>query len=309
MADTNDDVIVFDVGRQSGLLEFLREQEIDRIRSIYLSHADQDHIGALVGILASKEVSIEKVLLNADASKNTKVWDDLAWQLDCAHQSNGLRVEVGLVAGCGETIGDVEIEVLGPSQYLATKGVGGVDREGNRITSNSMSAVIRVSVSGQGVALLPGDIDQIGLDELLRHGANLHAEIVVYPHHGGRPGSASVEGFAKSLLNASAPKTIVFSIGRGRYGTPRQETTEAIGNNLPDARIVCTQLSKNCATARPRQPMSHLSNMFALGRSQQACCGGTIVVPLDSAHDLVPDEHNHKEFIRLHVQHPLCDPQ
>ena len=83
-------VLVIDVGRQSTLSEFLLEQEITHINSIYLSHADADHIGALVGILATK-VSIDRVFLNTDASKHSNIWDDFAPRTEC--QAPGRRAQ------------------------------------------------------------------------------------------------------------------------------------------------------------------------------------------------------------------------
>ena len=56
------EVALVDVGRHSALREFLDEQQITRIGSIYLSHADQDHIGALVGLLAAPDILIERRL-------------------------------------------------------------------------------------------------------------------------------------------------------------------------------------------------------------------------------------------------------
>lgn len=301
------DVVVIDVGRRSTLLEFLAQQKIRRIRTVYLSHADQDHIGALVGLLASTEVSVDKVVVNSDSTKNTQVWDDLAYELNSAHGAGTLEFSVGLVSGDGEDLNEVEIRVLGPSRYLATKGVGGTDRSGRRITSNSISAVLRVSASGQHVAILPADIDEVALDDMLQQGADLKAPIIVYPHHGGRPGAAAaVRRFAEVLLRETSPTVVVFSIARGRYRTPSPETVRVLREVLPDARIVCTQLSEHCSGEIPPGPPTHLSNAFALGSADRICCGGTIVVPLDGAGHLQPIQGDHTEFIRLNVETPLC---
>ena len=89
------EVVVVDVGQQSALSEFLSEQQITHIQSIYLSHADADHIGALVGIVATGQVSIGRVILNSDGSKDTKVWEDLVYVLDEAHRSGLLSSRLG----------------------------------------------------------------------------------------------------------------------------------------------------------------------------------------------------------------------
>lgn len=301
-------VVVVDVGRQSAFSEFLLQQGISHIDSIYLSHADADHIGALTGVIATQQVSIGRVFLNSDASKDTKCWDDLAYVLDRADQAGSLEASVGLVAGWTEELpGDVCLRVLGPSVYLATKGVGGTHRSGRRIQTNSISAVISIAVAGATLALLPGDLDGVGFDDLLDNGIDIRAPVLAYPHHGGRLGrSTELGSHARTLLRAVNPEFVVFSIGRVQYANPNPETVHAIRETAPDARIVCTQLSEHCAKDLPDQPATHLSPVFARGRAAKACCGGTVVVPLDDLAAVLPSTACHGKFISAHAPTALC---
>ena len=303
-----DSVVVVDVGRQSTLSEFLLQQGITHIDSIYLSHADADHIGALTGIIATRQVSIGHVFLNSDASQDTKSWEDLAYVLDRARKAGSLEASVGLVAGRTEELpGDVCIRVLGPSLYLATKGAGGVHRSGRKIQTNSISAVISIAVADATLALLPGDLDGVGLADLLENDIDIRASVLVYPHHGGYPGGSTEPGsYARTLLGAVNPKLVVFSIGRGHYATPNPEIVRAVRETAPDARIVCTQLSKHCSKELPDQAATHLSQVFARGRAGKACCGGTVVVPLDDVDALLPEANSHGEFIDTHAPTALC---
>ena len=300
------EAIVVDTAHGSALCEFLKEQKIERIRTIYLSHADEDHIGGLVGLLASNVVQVERVVVNSDAKKETAVWDDMAYELDSAHRAGRVQFDVGLVSGDGDNLDDVEIRVLAPSRYLVTKGAGGMDRSGRTISSNSMSAVVRVSVSGRHVAVLPGDIDGVGLDDLVRAADDVAGSVLVYPHHGGRPGRAAVRPFVEALLDAVSPSVVVFSFARERYGLPNEETLRIVRELRPDARIVCTQLSRHCSATVPQKPLEHLSDVFASGRAEGRCCGGTIVVPLDDVNGLEPERAGHIEFIRANVATPMC---
>ena len=299
-------VVVVDVAPGSGLCEFLRIQGITNIQTIYLSHADEDHIGGLIGLLASSVVKVERVVVNSDAKKGTAIWNDMMYELDRAHRAGELQFDLGLVAGEGDDLGDVEVRVLGPSRYLAGKGVGGEDGSGRTITSNSMSAVVRVSVAGKHVAVLAGDMDGVGLEDLVDKVQDATAPILVYPHHGGRPGGVAVRPFVETLLDAVAPAVVVFSFARGRYGLPNAETIMNVRERRPEPRIVCTQLSRHCSATKPPQPLEHLSGVFARGRAEGACCGGTIVVPLDEVNDLEPGRARHVEFIRAHVATPMC---
>lgn len=302
-----DDVALIDVGRHSALREFLDQQRITRIGSVYLSHADQDHIGALVGLLAAREISIERVYLNSDATKTSKVWSDLLYELDQAHRAGKVKFEASLVVGHQEQLtGDVHLEVLAPGPYLAGKGPGSADRDQRPIRTNSISAVVAIAVHGQRLVLLPADLDGVGLRDLLSNSPDLRAPILVYPHHGGLPGNMDPYDFANDLLGAVRPRHIVFSIGRGRYAAPNPRSVDAVRKILPDARIVCTQLSEHCSANLPRGPMTHLTDAFAQGRFGGTCCGGTIVVPLTDPTSMLPLSTDHAQFIHTHVDSPLC---
>ncbi len=301
-------VVAIDVGRQSTFSEFLLDQGITHIDSIYLSHADADHIGALVGILATRQATIDHVYLNSNALKDTQIWDDLVYELDCAKRAGSLEFCVGLTAGKTEELpGDVCLRVLGPSGYLAGKGVGSTHRSLGRIQTNSISAVMSVTVAGATLALLPGDLDGVGLRDLLEKCQDLRASVLVYPHHGGFSGGAmDPTEYARTLILAVKPKLVVFSIGRGQYATPNPETVRILRETVPSVRVVCTQLSEHCSKQLPGHSPIHLSQVTARGRAGGTCCGGTVVVPLDDFAGVLPQSTPHGDFIRAYVQTPLC---
>ena len=190
---------------------------------------------------------------------------------------------------------------------MAAKGPGSTDRSGARIRSNSISAVISITVSGVTLAVLPGDLDGVGLQDLLKDGKDLRARILVYPHHGAHPGQGMhPTKYAKTLLPAVDPVIVVFFIGRRQYSAPNPETMKILREVLPNAHIVCTQLSKHCSERLPTQSPTHLSQAFARGRAAGECCGGTVVVPLDDVAALTPRADPHADFIRTHAETPLC---
>ncbi len=300
------DVAVFDTGPGSGLLEFLKEQNVKHIKTVFVSHADRDHIGGLVGLLAANIITVERVVLNTDSSKGSAAWDDLLYELDARHRAGTTRFDTTIRAGDSEVFGTVTAAAAGPSTYLTARGPGSTDRSGRRITSNSISAVIRLAADTGPVALLTGDLDMIGLDALLHEGGAIDAPVLVFPHHGGGVGGSNVGGYVTKLVKRVRPCVVVFSIGRRRKGTPDPEIVRYLRGAAPAARIVCTQLSQHCAKARPTFAPAHLSPAFALGRSDGACCGGTILMPLRDAPGITPDSANHLEFIRKAAETPLC---
>ena len=139
-------VVVIDSGAGSALSEFLETQEIKQIDVLLLSHADKDHIGGLVALLAAKTVDIARVCLNGDASKGTEVWDDLLFVLNQESLKGRIVLETSIARDdFGKyNQGSVQVRVLGPSKYLVGKGVNGKERFKRKIRSNSLSVVVRL---------------------------------------------------------------------------------------------------------------------------------------------------------------------
>ena len=303
---SGNDVAVFDTGTGSGLLEFIEQQGVTRIGVVVLSHADKDHVGGLVGLLAANTVEVERVILNTDSLKDSAIWDDLLYELDARQRAGRIIFDTKMTAGDRETLGAVTALVAAPSSYLSAKGPGSTDRSGRRISSNSISAVIRLCNAAGPIALLTGDLDSVGLEDLLRTGAECDAPVLVFPHHGGGTGATDVQGYVNRLLARVRPRVVVFSIGRSRGGTPDPAVVRHLRQAAPDARIICTQLSRYCAQSLPVLAPSHLSPAFALGRSDHACCGGTILISLRDAVEIAPGADDHLAFIRSSAESPMC---
>lgn len=300
--------VVIDAGPKAGLLEYLRETGIRRVDVVLISHADQDHLGGLLGLLASGEVSVGVVRLNTDSEKASRVWDDLVYELDCMRRRGVVDFETSLIQGDDGRYdqGVVHIEIVGPSAYLATKGPGSVDRLGARISTNSISAVIRLHVKGVPLVLFCGDLDEVGLRDLVRVGASLRAAVLVYPHHGGRSGSNTSTAFAEQLIRLVEPSTVVFSIGRGVHATPQPEVVDAVCRLAGTAHIVCTQLSERCSSAVPASEPGHLAPVYAQGKERRACCGGTLIFSLASSASMLPARPAHQAFVTAAAPSALC---
>jgi competence protein ComEC len=81
---------------------------------------------------------------------------------------------------------------------------------------NDSSCVLRALAPG-GTLLLPGDISATVEARLLRQ-HDLHADVVVVPHHGSRTSSSP------AFVRAVAPRIALFGTGHGnRFGLPRPE--------------------------------------------------------------------------------------
>jgi len=234
----------------------------------------------------------------------------MTYELDLANKKGRLQFNVALTTNDTGKLdkGKIHIEVLAPTPYLAAKGPGSTDRHSRTLTSNSLSAVVRLTKDGSPFALLPGDIDETGLLNLLEEKMDPCASIAVFPHHGGSTGKdTDPVTFTKKFCKAVKPEVVVFSNGRGEHATPREVVTQTIRQVLPKTRIMCTQLSENCAAELRIKEFTHLTGKFARGKEKDKCCAGTIVVELGQGDIRIsPDESSHKMFIEKATSNPLC---
>jgi beta-lactamase superfamily II metal-dependent hydrolase len=111
-------VVVIDAGTKTALLEFLLDNNIDKIDVLLLSHADMDHVAGVIGLLASGQIQLDRVYLNSDATKDSNIWNLLIYTLWDAHKKGVLYFEPSLTPHLNGKLdqGEVSIEILAPNQ-------------------------------------------------------------------------------------------------------------------------------------------------------------------------------------------------
>lgn len=297
---------VIDCGPGSFLLEYLTNEGITHIENVFLSHADIDHIEGLVALLSSNIITISHVYVNSDGIKKSEIWDDVVYTVSKRGAAGGTKLHVAITQTEGLfNCGEIEVITIGPSSYLAAKSPGSHDRNGKRITSNSISASFKINWAGQTVAYLAGDIDDIALADLKDHGVDIKSPLLVYPHHGGNTGGNNVV-FTNELCDLVGCDTVIFSIGRNKHQNPRKEVVAAIRGKIKNVRIACTQMSKFCAPTLSSVSPIHLNVAFAKGRAMNECCGGTFVIELGDNVNYSPDYTAHQAFITASATSPIC---
>lgn len=302
-------VIVIDAALGDVLLQFVEERGIAEIDSVIVSHADADHIGGLTALLCQPHLTVRRIYLNSDAQRNTEIFKDLRFALADARKHFRTEVHIGITTTTSKEFnwGQLRLEVLAPTPEIAASGVGGRDLRGRKLTSNTMSAVIRVVKNGIGEALFTGDLDSVGFDNLLNEQIELRARVLVFPHHGGHSGAADAYEFARQLCQEVQPKFVVFSIGRGKHDTPRPEIISGVRKAIPNVHIACTQLSTKCAATLPSNLPTHLGVLPARGRQANACCAGTIEMKLGNRVLMrKPKRNEHSAFVKAEAITALC---
>ncbi|MGZ0018318.1 DNA internalization-related competence protein ComEC/Rec2 [Nitrosomonas sp. wSCUT-2] len=203
VARTEQHALLFDTGPKLGetdsgrriIVPFLYSEGIRRLDVLMVSHADSDHSGGALSVLAG--IPVEKVYSSLDpdhpirqsASSNLLCHVPQTWQWD-----------------------GVQFEVLHPlkKDYLTLKG-----------RNNKNNCVLKITTA-HGSVLLPADIESIDEQAILaRSPDNLAATALIAPHHGSM--TSSTDAFVKSVN----PVVTVFTVGYlNRYGHPNNAVTQ-----------------------------------------------------------------------------------
>ena len=212
-------LLVFDTGPafaggfntgQAVVAPYLREIGVDRIDTLVLSHADQDHAGGLaslaeevpIGRLLTGEPEVPEIFTAVRAAARDGDWvaaQDGLWAV-------GPKPEA-CRAGQGWTWDGVEFEIL----YPAAAGLEG----------NDASCVLRVATAGASL-LLTGDLGQAGERRLVLE-RPLTASLLVAGHHGSNTSTS------RELLRVTRPQWVLYSSGfANRYGFPAAAVRERV---------------------------------------------------------------------------------
>ncbi|HCN75876.1 MAG TPA: hypothetical protein DIT13_01625 [Verrucomicrobiales bacterium] len=270
--------VIFDTGRKgTQISRHLASAGENRIEAMMLSHSDADHIGGAVTLLMDSKLTIGEVLLNPDPTKNSAVFEQLCYALAEAIERSGTRVERRLATSTSLVRKGCRIDILHPPLVAALRGVGGDSKAGHGHTSNSLSAAIRVSHGSNSSVLLAGDIEFDCVDGWKSLSVSPSATVLVFPHHGGLPGTASESDaglFAYELVSLVRPTTVIFSNHRTKHNNPRDKVVSAITKAGPGIRCACTQLPERYKSVVQSE------KCWELHRSSSGVVEGTIKIEL-----------------------------
>ena len=186
LLDCGGKYMLIDCGEKNSgkeLVKALKEQGIDELEYLVITHFDKDHVGGAEKVL--KNLRVKNVLQNS-REKNSDEYEDYVEAVSAA--------EVKLI-----TVRDEYSFDLNGTGFRVTAGAGGYDKD----KSNNFSLV--VTADHEGISFLfAGDIQSERIEEMLADGAE-HADILKIPHHGGE------EEELPALLNALTPSVAVIT--------------------------------------------------------------------------------------------------
>lgn len=309
--------VMVDAAPSQAVLRTLDQLDLERIDVMVISHRDHDHARGVEPLLSRENLEIGTIYISADANKNPSAPETalLLAALADAKRSGRCKVSRDLDAALpqGELDGGgMQFDVLAPTFATGMTGPKGPSPTGGTMSSNTVSAVVRVTLPDGTRILLPGDIDHIALRELLDGDkpADLSADVLVFPHHGALSTVRDERRFAHDVVRAVAPHTVLFSVARGARVRPSEDIVRGVFDANPQAYIACTQLSTGCLLDNDALPsdqgvLTHLTDIPSAGRARCRSCAGSITLGHQGIEGPAPPEH--QTYLLATADRPMCN--
>ncbi|MFA7164464.1 MAG: DNA internalization-related competence protein ComEC/Rec2 [Desulfoplanes sp.] len=194
----------FDVGK-AFILPVITWGMPPALDAVFLTHSDCDHLRGLLYPMETCRIGT----FYFNGCYPTSLWD--RQRLITALAQNNIPREK-CCAGQRIILGkDIIVEILHPEDNLLN------------LSNNNRSLVLRLMVNGKGRVLIPGDIEQEGIANLLTRNQTLQADVLILPHHG------SITSYSTALYDNVSPKVAIAAVGQGnRYGFPAAKVTTTL---------------------------------------------------------------------------------
>ncbi len=181
-----------------------------RLDAVFLSHPDTDHAQGLVFVLRHFQVG---------ALYTNGQWPggELGAQLEAAVEENRVPVRSLRRSDVVALGGGLALHVRHPAEGFESR------------KSNENSLVLQARWRGVPIALLPGDVQRGGIEDMVDAGQDLRAQVLVLPHHGSK---SSLSGM---LYEGAAPVFALASCGyQNMYGFPNPAVSrELAAHGIP----------------------------------------------------------------------------
>ncbi len=168
---------------------YLKRRAISHIDCVVCTHAHEDHVGGLSGVLSVADV--DRVIAPKTPS-DTKAYKNFVRKTE----ENGLKIETP-AADDSFILGNALVEILGP-----------LSEDTDEL--NNTSIVLKITY-GSVSFLFTGDAEREEEESILESGADLKSTVLKVGHHGS--GTSTSYPFLREVM----PEISVISVGKDNY--------------------------------------------------------------------------------------------
>ncbi len=188
---------------------------------VILTHPDKDHFGGLIDVFERYEVLNYLKTKAINSSQDYQVLESIVGSkgMDTIYATDELDIRLG----------KIYLDILNP------KDSGEAYTEDKDLNNLSIVFTLRFK---NFEALLTGDIEIEGINELIKEGKISEVEYIKIPHHG------SKNNITSGLLRFSSPEVAIISVGENSYGHPSQEVFDLL-KKYNISKIYVTSIDKD----------------------------------------------------------------
>lgn len=208
LSDGNGFDVLIDGGKKSAtgaVVEALRQQGITELDVVVATHPDADHVGGLIGVFQTSDLSVLRVISNG-CEGDTQTWNELK----AAVAARGLMLEEVRFPAVLQW-GLMTVYVLHPAVGSAC----------SQSDTNRDSLFLRVDFGAMRY-LFTGDVNATVEATIIARQTPLAAQVLKVSHHG------SAGATSDGLLAVARPKEGVISVGQNSYGHPAPAVIERL---------------------------------------------------------------------------------
>src|SRR2546425_11064972 len=270
-SDTHEAIVV-DCVDAKAVLNYLKQEEIMHLRGVIITHLHADHYkdvasllyncSEVLGVQGCEVLACNEIInprdlknpktlqkLKPDADGHSSVYEQpsvgakklpssslaklFLWCQQNKLKCEPIRVTQRTLPFAGTMVKTLHLLHPYHTDYAKLKMQG----------LNNTSVVLRITGPNSS-ALLTGDLEPDGWQQLQANHPDIHSDVLKFPHHGG----AWNDMEASMLLDSVKPSVVVISVGTEgytKYDHPNPEVFTALSKD-PHVRILCTQATDQC---------------------------------------------------------------
>ena len=178
------------------VLPFLRQNGINKLNAVLLSHDDIDHINGVPEIIS--QCSVEGIYVNEAFMQKADTPSMAGFLRNCLKNENQ---SLKPLKGNTQFDSKATVKLLWPDEQTCRD---------DSISNNNKSEVFLIEFAGRKI-LLCSDIELFAQKQFLQMYPELKVDIMVLPHHG------STRNLSNEFVNNMTPEILLVSCSRTRY--------------------------------------------------------------------------------------------